>query len=81
MKEIPDLHYFRSKNSFSGSRGFFRYRLDPDGEQLRAAAWFGQNCMERTEEAAVRKKEFPLDEDGLEAAAAWLEQLNKEEQV
>ncbi len=81
MKEIPNLHYFRSKNSFSGSSGLFRYRLDPDGELLRAAAWFGPDCMDRTEEKKILKKEFPLDADGLGAAVSWLEQVQKEEQV
>lgn len=81
MKEIPNLHYFRSKNSFSGSSGLFRYRLDPDGELLCVAAWFGPNCMERTDEEKILKKEFPLDTDGLEAAVSWLEQVNKEEHV
>ena len=70
--ELPNFHYFRSKNMFRGSLGGFRYRLEPDGELLRGIAWAGPNCMECTDPERLHREEFPLTEAGLEEARAWL---------
>lgn len=75
MQEIPNFHYFKSKNPFSGSRGKLRYRIEPVEEGLQASAWVGPNCMEKTDDSSIRRQQYELSEDGLQAAVNWLDQI------
>ncbi len=76
MQDVPNLHYFRSGNPFSGSSGRFRYRLAPEEKtNLTASAWFGPYAMNATPETERRQETFPLTEDGLAAAVRWLDNL------
>ena len=79
MQDIPDFHYFRSGNPFSGSSGRFRYRIEAAGEALTASAWFGPYAMGATPEAEIRRENFPLTKQGLSAAVEWLENFIEKE--
>ena len=70
--ELPNFHYFYSKNPYSGSLGGVRFRLEPGDGQLKAIAWPGPNCMDATDPALLRTEEFALTEEGLETAGEWL---------
>ncbi|MGI5893429.1 MAG: hypothetical protein ACOX6P_02445 [Candidatus Merdivicinus sp.] len=75
MQDIPNFHYFYSGNSFSGSAGKLRYRLQPAEDGLCAVAWFGSNCLEKTEESDIRQQNFSADEKGLAEAIQWLDRI------
>lgn len=80
MQDIPNLHYFRSGNPFSGSNGRFRYRIEAEGEALTASAWRGPYVMSATPEAEIRREAFPLTEQGLSAAEEWLDAFVQKEE-
>ncbi len=48
MFDIPPLLFFRSKNPFTGSRGLFRFLIQP-GETLAVQVWRGPFCYEKSE--------------------------------
>ena len=48
MFDIPPLLFFRSKNPFNGSRGLFRFLIQP-GETLAVQVWRGPFCYEKSE--------------------------------
>lgn len=70
--ELPNFHYFHSKNPYSGSVGNFRYRLVPEDDLLKVTAWPGVNCMDATDPELLRREEFPLTKEGEESAEEWL---------
>ncbi|HIZ19373.1 MAG TPA: hypothetical protein H9674_00745 [Firmicutes bacterium] len=73
--DIPPLLFFQSKNPFTGSRGEFRFRVEP-GDALSVAIWRGPYCYEKSE--ILETRDFPLDADGREAMLAWLEEKSRE---
>lgn len=68
---LPVLSHFQNGNGWTGSGGRLRYKVVPAEERLAAEVWEGPWCYElsRVEE----KREFPMDEAGLEALSAWLQ--------
>lgn len=68
---LPVLSHFQNGNVWTGSDGRLRYRLTPEGEILRAEAWEGpwSYALSQVEE----EKSFPLDEGGLAAVGAWIQ--------
>ena len=66
--ELPKFHYFRSGNPYGGSFRNFRFRIKPADDQLKLWAWPGPFCQDQ-----VVTAEFPLTEDGLREAEAWLD--------
>ena len=76
--EIPKFHYFRSGNPYSGSRKNFRFRIRPSDDMLKLWAWPGPFCQESTPEEQQVTAEFPLTEEGLQEAEAWLEQTEED---
>ena len=80
--DMQKLAYFTEGNIFTGSATkdpaaglLLRYRLEPDGEegQLNAWAWQQDLCFERA--AEKEEKSFPLNQQGLDSAVAWLQSL------
>ncbi len=80
--DLQKLAYFTEGNTFTGSatkdpeKGILlRYRAEPNiGEgELKAWAWSKDLCFERAGE--MEEKSFPLNQQGLEAADAWLQSL------
>lgn len=80
--DLQKLAYFTEGNTFTGSQTkdpeteiLLRYRVEPDtGEgELKAWAWAKDVCFERAGEKEERS--FPLNQEGLEAADAWLQSL------
>lgn len=85
---VPLLHYFKSKNDYSGNESGMRYLLtpakrtvpDPDGGEgaekeesvLNVTVWPDPWTVEFTDPALVRREVFPLTEEGREAAAQYL---------
>lgn len=85
---VPLLHYFKSKNAFSGNEDGMRYLLTPgkrkipnpeagDGAEKEEAIltvdlWPEPWTLEFTDPALRRKEVFPLTEEGRAAAAQWL---------
>lgn len=82
---VPLLHYFKSKNNYSGNEGGMRYRLmpgkrtvtDADGGEkeesiLTAEVWPDPWTIEMTDPALCSKAVFPLSEEGRSAAAQFL---------
>ncbi len=68
---ILPLEYFSFKNSFSGSRGEFNYKIVPkDGFHL--SCWYGKNCSAKSE--IVAEADFPLEEESRPLVCQWLEE-------
>ena len=72
--EFPQLDYLLSGNPYSGSfwEDGFNYSVRSNGEALSAAYWYGAVVQGMADE--VITQEFPLSEEGLSSAHAWLEQ-------
>lgn len=80
---LPTLHTFAMKNLFTGSKGLFRFRIEPnvvmatpkevDFEQstMKAEYWHGLYCYEKSEMEG--SEVFPLTEEGRAKMLAWLE--------
>ena len=79
---IPTLHTFAMKNTFTGSCGNFRFRIEPkvtmagkevvfEESSIRAEFWHGQFCYEKSEMEG--EQTFPLTEEGRAELKAWLE--------
>ncbi len=66
----PELHYFKSGNTYSGSYKGLNYKLTPDGETLHIVIWYGMYCSAVSEMRA--QKELPLTADGLEESRQYL---------
>lgn len=66
---LPVLSHFRNGNFWSASLGRMNFRVTPGEDTLTAEVWEGPWCyqLSRVEE----QTEFPLDEAGLKAVAAW----------
>ena len=79
---IPTLHTFAMKNTFTGSCGNFRFRIEPkvtmagkevvfEESSIRAEFWHGQFCYEKSEMEG--EQIFPMSEEGRLAMKNWLE--------
>ena len=83
---LPTLLFWENGNSWYGSLGQARFFLKPEtpeGEevpQITARLWRGPLAMEFSQ--ILDTARFPVTQEGLEAATAWLEarakQLNRE---
>ncbi|MBP3936186.1 MAG: hypothetical protein IJE00_00335 [Clostridia bacterium] len=82
-KDFRQPLYYENKNPLTGSDGNLRFAIEPvlkdaDGnpikkpKELLVTAWPGPYCREATDESLWQRSLFPLDEDGLNAAIAWL---------
>lgn len=82
----PMLHYFKSKNDYSGAHFGMRYYFaagketitKEDGTEeevsvLKAVIWPDPWAREYTDPALHIKKTFPFTEEGREQAQHWLE--------
>ena len=79
---IPTLHTFAMKNTFTGSKGAFRFRIVPkvvmktpkevdfDNSTISAEFWHGLFCYEKSQMEG--EASFPLSEEGREALIQWL---------
>lgn len=83
---IPMLHYFKSKNEYSGAHFGMRYyfttkkeiQQKEDGTEeevsvLAGTIWPEPWAKEYTDPALHIKKTFPFTEEGRKQAAEWLE--------
>ena len=80
---IPTLHTFAMKNTFTGSYGMLRFRIQPnvvmatpkevDFEQssIFVEYWHGLYCYEKSEMEG--SETFPMSEEGRTAMIRWLE--------
>ena len=80
---IPTLHTFAMDNTFTGSCGNFRFRIEPnvvkatpkevDFEQstIQATYWHGPFCYEKSEMEG--EETFPMSENGRMDMKSWLE--------
>lgn len=79
---LPTLHTFAMKNTFTGSVGLFRFRVEPkvvmatpkevDFEQssIYVQYWHGPFCYEKSEMEG--EETFPMTEEGRTAMYKWL---------
>ena len=79
---IPTLHTFAMKNTFTGSLGLFRFRVQPnvimatpkevDFEQstMLVEYWHGLYCYEKSEMEGLEA--FPLTDQGRQDMIDWL---------
>ena len=80
---IPTLHTFAMGNTFTGSCGNFRFKIDPNVEMatpkevdyekssIHAVYWHGPFCYEKSEMEA--EATFAMSEEGRSQMKAWLE--------
>lgn len=80
---IPTLHTFAMGNTFTGSKGLFRFRAEPNivkatpkevdfaQSTITAEYWHGLYCYEKSEMEG--REVFPMSEDGRQAMTQWLE--------
>lgn len=72
--DIPRIYYFESKNTFTGSRGNFNFKIVPDGE-LRVSTWHG---FINSELATIEHEaSFPISEEGHTQMLQWLDEQYK----
>ena len=81
---IPTLHTFAMGNTFTGSCGNFRFKIEPNIEKLspkevdfeksgiHAVYWHGLFCFEKSKMEA--EATFPMSEEGRAQLKAWLEE-------
>ena len=75
---LPTLLFWENGNSWYGSLGQARFFLKPEtpeGEevpQITARLWRGPLAMEFSQ--ILDAARFPVSQEGLDAAAAWLEE-------
>ena len=80
---IPLLHSFAMGNPFTGSKGLFRFKIEPTivkvpkskeidfaSSSLTAEYWHGLFSYEKSQ--IEDKKEFPLSEEGRSDLIRWL---------
>ena len=90
---IPLLRYFKNKNAYSGAHKGMRYFLEPvkqkeklpDGTEketssLHVTIWPDPWALEKTDPALHIRQEFPLTQEGINAAAQWLADTYAEKQ-
>ena len=80
---IPTLHTFAMKNTFTGSCGMLRFRIQPNvvmatpkevdfaQSSLFVEYWHGLYCYEKSEMEG--SETFPMSEEGRTAMLRWLE--------
>ena len=75
---IPTLLFWENGNSWYGSLGRTRFFLKPetlegeDAPRITAQLWQGPLAMEFSQ--ILDAARFPVSQEGLDAAAAWLEE-------
>ena len=69
---LPTMSHWQFGNNWSGSSGRACFRVTPVEGELKAVIWTGPGCRDADE--AEHAARFPLDEDGLAALRAWLEE-------
>ena len=78
MIEKENFHIFNyiKKEEYTASMDGMRYMLKKkeNGEEimLQAAIWPEPYCYAKTQEEYKQRKEFPFSEEGVKAAADWL---------
>lgn len=85
LSGFPIYHYFKNGNAFSGAEGGMRYLIAPakrpdpadaTGEKtqgcLTVTIWPGPWSLEHTAEEKCETSTFDGNQQGLDAAAAWL---------
>ena len=76
--QIPTLLFWENGNSWFGSLGRMRFFARPEqfegteGKQLAVQVWRGPLAMEHSQ--VLASAAFPVTEEGLVRAAAWLEE-------
>lgn len=76
--EIPSLLFWENGNSWYGSLGSARFFIRPEpcegteDKQLAVQIWRGPLAMDLSEIIATAA--FPVTEEGIAQAAAWLEE-------
>ena len=80
---LPTLHTFAMKNTFTGSYGMLRFRIQPDvvmatpkevdfdQSSIFVEYWHGLYCYEKSEMEG--SETFPMSEEGRTAMIRWLE--------
>lgn len=92
LSGFPLYHYFHCGNPYSGAEGGMRYliapgkRPDPADESgkrkveyLAVTVWPGPWSLEHTAEEKCTTEEFPGNQAGLDAAAAFLQQRYRDD--
>ena len=76
--ELPMLDFLREKNCYTGSQGDFRYKLQPDGDQVQVWA-YRVYCFEYCPEhgGTLGQAAFPLTQEGLAQLRSWLEEQER----
>lgn len=75
MLEISHIGYYRSGNAFSGTYGPMRYRIIPEDGALQVYTWTQDLCFDLADHG--EPKDFPMNEDGLEAIRQYLEEARQ----
>ena len=85
LSGFPIYHYFHNGNPYSGSEGGMRYLIEPGKrpdpadesgkikiEYLTVTIWPEPWSLEHTADEKKTTREFAGNQEGLDAAAAWL---------
>lgn len=80
---VPTLHTFAMKNTFTGSVGLLRFRIQPkvemktpkevdfEASSIFVEYWHGLYCYEKSEMEG--QATFPMTEEGRQELIAWLQ--------
>ena len=80
---VPTLHSFAMKNTFTGSVGLLRFRIQPrvemktpkevdfEASSIFVEYWHGLYCYEKSEMEG--QATFPMTEEGRLSLIAWLQ--------
>ena len=79
FRHVPGLLYLTNNGVFSGSYRGMRFVMRPAEEQIRTVIWPEPWCLEKTPPEQTQEAMFPLTEEGLDQARAWLEEKYDQE--
>lgn len=76
-KTLLSLNYYK-KAVFTGGAYQMLYRVEKDGEELKATVWRGPWCYDISKKEDMFSEHFPFSEEGLQLAAEWINRQEKE---
>ena len=78
MIEGRMIHRRLDRMPYSGSWHGMRYRLSAKDGDITVYAYPEPYCLEKTPDEEKVENHFPFDDDGIEAAVNWLNELYRE---
>ena len=69
---------FLKKSPYTGSHSGMRYRMEQEDDHIKTTIWPGPFAFAKAEQDKMESFNSSFDEDGIEAAIAWLNEKYEE---